>query len=539
MDSEDAVELLLKSTMVGDSASNRDIGAAICDELGCLALAITQAGAYILHACSLGDYLQVYRKDRATLLQSRSGQAVDDYRWTVYTTWEMSLQKLSSSTVMLLRLFAFLHHERIPRAIFEKAAASEDTRDAFHDGIRFLANFRKESGEWSNQKFLNSIRELTAYSLINVDNDHHTYSIHPLVHAWARERVSLTECEEAQTCMLQLLALSVPTSGDLEGFAFRRAILPHLDQAYAGGLDAHIAHRLYYVFRDGGRWRVAGELLEAAVVARRNALGDEHQSTMLAMGDLALTYWNQGKWKEAEELEVLVLEMRRRILGDEHPDTILAMGNLASIYQDQGRQKEAEELKVQVLEMRRRVLGDEHPDTILAMGNLASTYWDQGRQKEAEELEVLVLEMRRRVLGDEHPDTILAMGNLASTYRDQGRQKEAEELEVLVLEMRRRVLGHDHPHTLIAMGNLAITYHKQQQWAKANRLSEQLLVLQRLVLGDDHPNTLATIGAIACLQPPEHTTASLHSQPPNSPTQFHIIKPLPSKLKDKFCHFMR
>jgi hypothetical protein len=314
MDPEDAIDLLLRSAMVEDSARNRDIGAAICHELGCLALAITQAGAYILRACSLDDYLQVCREDRATLLQSRSGQAVDDYKWTVYTTWEMSLEKLSPPTAMLLRLFAFLHHDRIPRAIFEKAAASGIARDAFHDGIRFLANFRTQSGEWSKQKFLNSIRELTAYSLINVDNEHHTYSIHPLVHAWARERVSITECEEARTCMLQFLALSVPISKDLEGFAFRRTLLPHLDQAYAGGLDADIAERVYNVYCDGGRWMVAGwlldagELLKAVVVARRNALGDEHPNTVIAMGNLASTYKGQGRWKEAEELQVQVLD---------------------------------------------------------------------------------------------------------------------------------------------------------------------------------------------------------------------------------------
>jgi hypothetical protein len=106
--------------------------------------------------------------------------------------------------------------------------------------------------------------------------------------------------------------------------------------------------------------------------------------------------------------------------------------------------------------------------------------------------------------------------------------------------MRRRVLGDEHPHTLIAMGNLAASYHKQKQWAKAKGLSEELLALKRWVLGDDHPDTLATIATIASLQPPEHTTtASLHSQPHNSPTQFHTIKQLPSKLKDKVRHFMR
>ncbi len=86
-----------------------------------------------------------------------------------------------------------------------------------------------------------------------------------------------------------------------------------------------------------------------------------------------------------------MLTLQKRVLGEEHPDTLLAMANLASTYWDQGRWKDAEELQLQVLTSQKRVLGEEHPDTLSAMGNLASTYWNQGRQKEAEELQLQVL----------------------------------------------------------------------------------------------------------------------------------------------------
>jgi hypothetical protein len=190
MSSNDAVELLFKSAMVERSANNRDTGASICQELRYFALAIAQAGAYIAQACSLGDYIRIYREDRAKLLQVRSTQAVDDYKWTVYTTWEMNLEKLTPTAAMLLRLSAFVHHDGIPRALFANAAAAVDKQGSFRDATCFLANFRSDSGEWSNQMFLKSIRELASYSLINLDTEHETYSIHPLVHAWARERLA-------------------------------------------------------------------------------------------------------------------------------------------------------------------------------------------------------------------------------------------------------------------------------------------------------------------------------------------------------------
>jgi hypothetical protein len=38
-----------------------------------------------------------------------------------------------------------------------------------------------------------------------------------------------------------------------------------------------------------------------------------------------------------EELEAQVMETMQRVLGPEHPDTLISMGNLASTYWNQGR----------------------------------------------------------------------------------------------------------------------------------------------------------------------------------------------------------
>lgn len=89
---------------------------------------------------------------------------------------------------------------------------------------------------------------------------------------------------------------------------------------------------------------------------------------------------------------MIVIEMRKRILGDKHPHTLLAMANLALTFWNQGRWKEAEALEIVVMEIRRQVLGERHPDTLSAMVNLASTFWNQGQWKEADELEMQVIE---------------------------------------------------------------------------------------------------------------------------------------------------
>jgi Tetratricopeptide repeat len=77
---------------------------------------------------------------------------------------------------------------------------------------------------------------------------------------------------------------------------------------------------------------------------RKKLLGPEHPDTLISMGDLAITYFNQGRWNEAEQLELQVMDMRKKLLGPEHPHTLLSMGNLASTYSDQRRWNEAEQL---------------------------------------------------------------------------------------------------------------------------------------------------------------------------------------------------
>src|SRR5438128_1541530 len=59
-------------------ASERTIALQITQELGGLPLALDQAGAYIEEThCSLTDYLQLYRSQRADLLAARGGLVPD------------------------------------------------------------------------------------------------------------------------------------------------------------------------------------------------------------------------------------------------------------------------------------------------------------------------------------------------------------------------------------------------------------------------------------------------------------------------------
>jgi tetratricopeptide (TPR) repeat protein len=394
---------------------------------------------------------------------------VDDYKWTVYTTWEMSMEKLSPTAATFLHLCAFLHYDGISKAIFQNAAAGKP-RSSFKDAIGFLQHFQTTDGAWSDFQLHELINELASFSLININAENNIYCIHPLIHAWAQDCTSMAEQDNTRACIMEMLALSIVYQYSTEDYAFRKTLLPHINKVYTKNMESHLAEQFQLVYAEGGQWKQAEELQVQVMDMMKRTLGKEHPDTLISMGDLASTYWKQGMWKEADELQVQVMETTRMALGKQHTNTLTIMGNLALTYSNQGRWKEAEELQVQVMETMIKALGKEHPDTLISMNNLVLTYNNQGRWKEAEELQVQVMETMIKALGKQHPDTLTSMNNLAWTYSNQGRWKEAEELQMQVVEISKRVLGKEHFNMVARINNLASMYKAQGEWKEAEEL---------------------------------------------------------------------
>ncbi|KAF7344870.1 RNA-directed DNA polymerase from mobile element jockey [Mycena venus] len=259
--------------------------------------------------------------------------------------------------------------------------------------------------------------------------------------------------------------------------------LPHVESISQFNTDIAPGFQLEYaqIFSLAGKYKQAEKLQLEALKKREEALGDNDLSTLVAMGNLAVTYSRLREFKKAQELEIVVLEKRKQSLGDNHSDTLRAMGNLAYTYRNLGEFKKAKELEIVVLEKRKQFLGDNHPETLTTMGHLARTYSNLGEFKKAQELEIVVLEKRKQFLGDNHPDTLAAIGNLACIYGDLGEFKKAQELEIVVVEKLKQFLGDNHPHTLHTMANLARTYWDLREFAKAEEL--QLLLSAAGIMG--------------------------------------------------------
>ncbi|KAJ7700621.1 hypothetical protein B0H16DRAFT_1642152, partial [Mycena metata] len=118
MEEEDAVALLLKSALQKATFCTEQIAAEIVKALHHLPLAIVQAGAFISKSRNLDGYLALYTKNQARLLGEKPAQSHDRYARTVYTTWQMSFDRLTSPAAMFLQHCSFLHYNGISEEIF-------------------------------------------------------------------------------------------------------------------------------------------------------------------------------------------------------------------------------------------------------------------------------------------------------------------------------------------------------------------------------------------------------------------------------------
>jgi folate-binding Fe-S cluster repair protein YgfZ len=528
MEQREAIELFLKASCLESPTLDVQIQASkIAMELFCFPLAIDQAGAYIASgAATIGDYLAQYSEHQKTLLSHSEFTGASKYNRTVYETWELSYKEIqqraksndsykanaANSAMLLLELFPFFHHEGITEEIFSYAALQEDDKTLILN-LPFASSLLDqrllplcETGTWDNFIFREGIQILLAFSLIRRGPSDNVYAMHPLVHTWGRDRLTLNEREKC--CLMAYVTLSCSLRWDAgQPYGFQRTLVTHVRAIMEYFKSKDNQNIISYMddantkfgrlLREQGYAKEA-ETLEIKVLNKRNKiLGVEHPDTINAMASLASTNVDLGKYKEAEKLEIQVLDARKRILGVEHTETIRAMGNLASTYGNQGKYKEAEKLEIQVLDARKRIFGVEHPHTIDAMANIAVTYGNLGKYTESEKLEIQVLDARKRILGMEHPDTIVDMENLAVTYGDLGKYKEAEKLNIQVLDARNRILGVEHPDTITAMGNLASTYGNQGTYKEAEKLEIQVLDTRKRILGVEHPETIRAMSNLA------------------------------------------
>ena len=348
---DEAVTLMLKTAGIRDrsSQSMRETARPVVLTLGCLALAITQAGAVIRQGrCRMGEYCTLYARRRKELLSQKAIQGGDDYRYTVYTTWEVSrqmIEEMSSEAgqdaLELLQVCSFLHYEGISEEIFSQAYHTlRNKRQS--DWILFNLPkivLRPSTEEWDNSPLRAAISVLLSFSLISRDKDD-LISMHPLVHTWVRDQLDPSEEETGWIQTTLAIAMSIPWRFQTVDYQFRQTLVPHM--------DACLGFRTEGIFY----------------------LKDIGNDCQRMASSFALVYSEAGRVLEALQLTERVVEVYKGTLGEEHPDTLNSMHSLAISYSEVGERQKALQLAEQVVEVYKRTLGKEHRSTLNSIHTL-------------------------------------------------------------------------------------------------------------------------------------------------------------------------
>jgi tetratricopeptide (TPR) repeat protein len=498
MPPDEALAFLLKRIRREDaSEEERHCAKVLVEELGYLALAIEQAGAYIAaNQVTISAYLNSYRNRKLQVLE-KAKPKTGDYPASVATTWLMNFEQVESASEAaadVLRFSAFLSPDDIPLEllILGRTALTPAIQEALGDGEDELA-------------IDELLVPLTRYSLIRKDVHSQSYSIHRLVQEVVKDILDESKRKQWSERVVHAVQKAFPTNVEYKNWVLCERMLAQSEAAYgiieqfafefeeAGNLLSQTGDYLC----DRARYEQAELLYKRALAIQEKALGPEHPNVATSLNNLARLNDEQGRYEQAELLYKRALAIQEKVLGPEHSDVATSCNNLAGLYDRQGRYEQAKLLYKRARAIQEKVLGPEHPDVASSLNNLAVLYSNQGRYEQAELPHKRALAIREKALGPEHPDVASSLNNLAVLYSNQSRYEQAEPLYRRALAIQETALGPEHPDVASSLNNLAALYGRQGRNEEAEPLYERALEILEKVLGSEHPDVATSLNNLA------------------------------------------
>ena len=522
------------------------------DEGGCclggLPLALVQAGTYMARfECSFVEYLHMFQnanriEDMQDIMKNTEEvKLIRESQKSIWTTWKISVEKLSQKGYAVLRVIAMLGQGGVGEAIVKEI-------------VKGLA--RDEEG-CVERMFRNVVVEelIHGSSLICRDEEGQrqeqwTYKMHRLV-----RRFIVSDMERGSALWNELYSVALVTVHERveselekEGKSFAEfpdifgsnhhefvshatALVDHHTLPGQGGEIRHVSkvediHRysaevmefMGRVEEEVQMWTRYVDLLHHRQAANKREncngllldIGNEEKTLIAsAYNSLGLALVRNGKLNDGASMHEQSLEIRLEIHGPDKPHSAIAksLNNLGSAYLKLGELEKALEKHEESLEMNLAIHGHDKPHPVVAasLNNLGGVYVLLGKLDEALKTHNQSLEMNLAIHEHKkpHPAVATSLNNLGRVYQGLGKLDEALEKHEQSLEMSLAIYGHGKPHPTIvrSLNNLAHVYHALGELDKSLENHKQSLVMYRVIYGNDRPHpdiaqTLWHIGVV-------------------------------------------
>jgi tetratricopeptide (TPR) repeat protein len=486
----ESVELMQRQVRSLDEAEADRVARAVGD----LPLAVDQASSFIADTGTNADeYISFVAKQvTATLGRSLDGT----YAVSIAASWTVAFERLAADDEVaahLLTLLAWLAPEPVPGNLLTASVSGRLLSSVKDDPLRIA----------------DALRLLRRRGMVRFTDA--GLQMHRVPAALLRERTNGAFADRAgwAATVVRMIFDAMPEDPWKNPSVWPqwRGLLPHVLAVCDESRElAPVADEVLRLLDYAGRYlQTAGEprnalpLFERTYAARRAQLGAEHNDTLKAAANLAVTLRYLGDYARARSIDEETFDLRRSKLGADHPDTLYSAGSLATELWYLGDYEQSRSLNEDSLTRLRRLSGDDHSDTLVAATNLAADLRALGLHQQAFQLDKDTFDRKRRVFGEDHPDTLRSATNLASDLRLIGEHAGARTLNEDTLLRKRRVLGEDHPDTLRSATNLADDLGLLGDYGRARSLAEDTLARKVRVLGEDHPDTLRSAGSLAAM----------------------------------------
>ena len=534
----------------------------IIKALGYLALAIIQAGNSIYNKiCNLKEYLGFYQQFLENRRRRKSDSNTEDIGGKadnddIYSAFDFSFQNIASSNttpcqdaVEILNIVSFYHFDGIRVDIFEKGMSLErgqlrqyptrSLQEGFVQAVvsrlrppRALPRILKQSASGMHPLCIReALHELYASSLITYGSDERSFSLHPLIHAWARDRIPPKERSLWAIISFNTLMASIPLPPMETGEShtnFRRSLIPHLSECLEAcpmefrefsGLHIGEYCRFKLLFQpslvfsiremiqnaakcgilhaETGNFSKSAYYLFLAKESLVTLLGPKDAKTTATMLGLASILWGLGRLKEAIALQEQVVQSRQEVLGPDHRETLLAMDSLGQSFWLNGQYCEALQLQQETAKKMQTTLGEEDDDTLKALDHLGVTLGSWHRFGESRAVHQKVLKIRIQSLEEGDLRVLETKNNLAMALLDLRELDEAISLMEEVYNGRKTQMGKEHPYTLWALCYLAKIYTEMGELQKAEDILIEGIAAGKRSLGEDHLGVLVGCGELA------------------------------------------
>ncbi|ETI21604.1 hypothetical protein G647_07951 [Cladophialophora carrionii CBS 160.54] len=531
LDPEEAITLLLRSAYPSDHASEtgaakRSLAQSIAAELGYLAIALDHAGATIRRKVyTLEKYLHFYLGYRHRLLSSPKSISADEA--DVITTWEIPFRRIEKresveykDAVVLMHIFAFLHFESISEHIFRVSWAASENNSSSDVLLPDLLRLDSSCSDEAQIRLRRAIGVLCDYSIIDHDVEREVCSLHPVIHRWARTRLSDGEqLVSWLDCTIKLLVRCISPNLEASGRRFRRHLLPHIESCLQM-LEFHTPsfpqtreradqmERFAWVYAESGGWKSALGLQTKIIDYRARTLGRTHEDSLRAQRSLSQIHWNLFNVQAALDIQHQILKARwwsrpsivywASPWMPDHISYCIALDDLTQTLWLAGRRDLSKWTGERAVNGLLKRIGPDDPRTLNAMFNLGRTYLHIGDLEKAHKLLSTVLLKRKRLFGQNHPDTLMARNELGMSFcARKERLGVAERLVTNVHEARKQVLGEEHAYTLWSANDVSKVLCERGRPSQAIDMLTKLIPVVKRTLGEEHVGMNMTKGNLA------------------------------------------